>query len=77
MFSESKKIHIIEEILKIKNENTLSALENFLKKSRIKNQSSNASEISSFSGIWSKVEAENISKAIVDSCKTIHPDDWK
>ena len=77
MISESKKLYIIEEILKIKNENTLSALEKFLKKSRIKDQSINASEISSFSGIWSKVEAEDIAKAIKDSCETIHPDDWK
>ena len=36
MYSEAKKLHLMEEVLKIKNESTLSALENFLKKPKTK-----------------------------------------
>jgi hypothetical protein len=31
----------------------------------------------SFSGIWSKDEANEIERIIADSCETINPDDWK
>jgi len=77
MYTEAKKLHIIEEVLKLNNETTLSALENFLKKS-IKSETQIAGPgFKDFSGIWSKGEAEEIERIIAKSCETIHPDDWK
>jgi uncharacterized protein YbcI len=77
MYSETKKLHIIQEVLKIKSESTLSALENFLKKSKKNEASNERASFSEFSGIWSKSEAEEIEKIIAESCENIHPDDWK
>lgn len=79
MLSEARKLHVIEEVLKIKNEATLSALEDFLKKNKVKAKKQNRTEsaFSEFSGIWTKEEAEEIEKAIEESCEAINPDDWK
>jgi hypothetical protein len=77
MYTEAKKLHIIEEVLKIKSEATLTALEIFLKKSKKSENISNNKGFSEFSGIWSKDEAEEIERIIEESCETINPDDWK
>jgi len=77
MYSEAKKLHIIEEVLKINNDATLSALENFMKKSIKDGNKGEASNFSEFSGIWSKDEAEEIERIIAESCENIHPDDRK
>ena len=76
MYSEAKKLHIIEEVLKIDNEAILMELEAVLNKthgSDIKLKMS----AHDFSGIWSKEEAEEIERIIEESCETINPDDWK
>jgi len=75
MYSEAKKLHIIEEVLKIESETTLSALDDFLKKSKKIKTPTNESSYKEFSGIWSKAEAEEIERIIAESCETIHPDD--
>ncbi|GGG91364.1 hypothetical protein GCM10007415_27430 [Parapedobacter pyrenivorans] len=78
MVSEARKLHVIEEVLKIKSDDTLSALEDFLRKAKIKSKSKpKRSAFAEFSGIWSKEEAEEIERAIKEGCETIHPDDWK
>ena len=77
MYSEEKKLHIIEEVLKIKSEATLTALEVFLKKSKKGENMSNNKGFSEFSGIWSKDEAEEMERIIEESCEIINPDDWK
>ncbi len=77
MYSEAKKLHIIEEVLKINNDATLSALENFVKKSRKTAAVKDETSFSEFSGIWSKEEADEMERIIEESCETIHPDDWK
>ena len=77
MYSDLKKLHIIEEVLKIKSESTLSALESFLKKSKQTERVTKKPDFKTFSGIWSKEEADEIEKIISDTCETIHPDDWK
>jgi hypothetical protein len=76
MYSEATKLHIIEEVLKIKSEATLSALEKFIKNS---GKGENYKDVSfdEFSGIWSIDEAGEIEKIIAESCENIHPDDWK
>lgn len=76
MHIETRKLHLIEEMLKVKSEATLYALENLLKSTNNKTVKKTSS-LRDFSGIWSKDEAEEIEGIIAESCETIHPDDWK
>ena len=76
MHSEAKKLHIIEEVLKINSDATLSSLEDFVKKSKMGKSVNNRHGFGEFSGIWSKDEAEEMERIIAESCETIHPDDW-
>ena len=76
MHIETRKLHLIEEMLKVKSEATLSTLENLLKSTNNKTVKKTSS-LKDFSGIWSKDEAEEIERIIAESCETIHPDDWK
>jgi hypothetical protein len=77
MYTEAKKLHIIEEILKINNNDTLSALEKFLKNSTKEPRLKEKFRFSEFSGVWSKEEANEIERIIEESCENINPDDWK
>jgi hypothetical protein len=77
MYSEAKKLRIIEEILKIDSDKVLSSLENFLKKSINTNPINENSNFKEFSGIWTKEEADEMERIIEESCENIHPDDWK
>ena len=78
MYSEAKKLHLIEEVLKINSEATLIALENFLQSnSSTKTQISESIRFNKFSGIWSEEEAEEVEKNIAKSCDTIDSNDWK
>ena len=74
MQTEARKISLIEAVLKISNNAILAELENVLKKSKQKEESLSAKN---FLGVWSKEDAELISKAIEESCEQIHEDDWK
>ncbi len=76
MFTESRKIQLIEEVLKTTNEATLFELEAVLKKSS-RNDGGKAKSAYDFSGILTKKDAGLIEKAIEDGCEQIHPDDWK
>ena len=76
MHIETRKLHLIEEMLKVKSEATLSALEKLLKNTNNKTVKKTPS-LKDFSGIWSKDEAEEMERIIAESCETIHPDDWK
>lgn len=76
MHIETRKLHLIEEMLKVKSEATLSALEKLLKSTNNKTVKKTPS-LKDFSGIWSKDEAEEMERIIAESCETIHPDDWK
>ncbi len=71
MYAEIKKLNIIQEVLKINNQATLSALENFLKKSAKDENPLTNSGISEFSGIWSKEEAEEIQRIIEEACELV------
>ncbi len=76
MHIETRKLHLIEEMLKVKSEATLSALEKLLKNTKNKTVEKTPS-LKDFSGIWSKDEAEEMERLISESCETIHRDDWK
>ena len=75
MYTEARKIHLIEEVLKVTNEATLTALEGVLKKSN--NGKERKPNIFDFVGILTKKESNEIRKAIKETCENINPDDWK
>jgi hypothetical protein len=75
MFTETRKIHLIEEVLKVSDETTLHELENVLKKS--KSQRKKKESAYDFVGLWNKRDAEIIEKAIEDGGEQINADDWK
>jgi hypothetical protein len=76
MFTEARKIQLIEEVLKTSNETTLTMVEALLKKSA-KGIGTGKKSAHDFSGVWTKKDAALIEKAIEDSCEQINPDDWK
>jgi len=76
MFTEARKIQILEDVLKVSNEATLTASETVLNKSKKKNDKK-ALSAHEFSGLWSKKDAALIEKAITASCEQIYEDDWK
>ncbi len=76
MFIESRKIQLIEDVLKITNEATLLELEAVLKKSK-KIKEKKPLSAHDLVGVWGKKDVILIEKAIEESCEQIHPDDWK
>ena len=76
MYQEALKLHLIEEVLKVKNEAILIELEAVLKKHKQEKKYS-TSTAHDFLGAWSKEDAALIEKAIEEGCEQIHPDDWK
>ena len=78
MYTEARKIHLIEEVLKVNNEATLVRLEDALKglKKTLKRKKMKPS-IYDFVGIFSKKETSEMRTAISETCEKINPDDWK
>lgn len=76
VYREARKLHLIEEVLKIKNEAILIELEAVLKKHEQEKKTSK-STAHDFLGAWSKEDAALIDKAIEEGCEQIHQDDWK
>ena len=74
MYTDSRKIHLIEAIIKTEDENTLTQIEQVIEKTAKQGQKKSAKD---FAGIWSKEDAELIEKAIEEGCEQINPDDWK
>ena len=75
MFSEARKLHLIEDVLQLKSETTLLALENMLSKAKQDKEIKKSAH--DFVGLWSKKDATLIEKAIVEGCEQIHASDWK
>ncbi len=71
MFSETRKLNLIEKVLKVDNEEKLATLETVLKKPSIVEKSLK-SPFTALSGIWSKEEANEIEKAISESCEQLN-----
>jgi hypothetical protein len=77
MYSEARKIHLLEEVLKEKNETILIEIESVLKKSKKSTEKEKKPSIYDFVGILTKKEANDMRKAIEETSETINPDDWK
>ena len=76
MYSEAGKMHLIEDLIKVKTEVVLIEIESVLKKAAQKRQGGKPSA-HNFVGLWSKEDAEAIERTIEEACRQIHPDDWK
>lgn len=75
MYTETRKIQLIEQVLKEDNEGTLLALETVFKK--LKKPNKKKLTIYDFVGILSKKETSDMRKAIKETAETINPDNWK
>jgi hypothetical protein len=74
MYSEARKIHVIEQVLKLKSGAVLTKIEGILKK---ETKVDKKPSIYDFVGILSKKEAAEMRKAIAETCETIDQNDWK
>ena len=75
MYGDTKKIHRIEEILKINDEVILDELEKVLSKNSL--PPGGDKSLKEFSGIWTAEEAEDMKRIIEENCEQINPGDWK
>ncbi len=76
MYSEARKIQLIEEVLKINNEAVLVKLEAVLKIAEASKKTKTESA-HDFAGRISKKDAALMEAAIQEGCEQIHPDDRK
>lgn len=75
MYSEARKLHLIEEMLKVKSESIWIALEDVLK-SEVKNDIKKTN-IYDFVGVLSEKQAFAMKDAIAEACEIIDDNDWK
>lgn len=76
MYSDGKKMQLIQEVLRLDNSRVLKEIESVLKKSRkVANRKKQSAH--DLLGLWSKTDAKLIEKAIEEGCEQIHPDEWK
>ena len=74
MYADSRKIHIIEAVLKTEDDETLFKIEQVIQEPIKSKKKFSAHD---FTGILSKEDAVLIEKAIEEGCEQINPDDWK
>ncbi|RYU87982.1 hypothetical protein EWM62_15950 [Mucilaginibacter terrigena] len=74
MYTEGRKLHIIDEVLKLNSDAALAKLESVVEKLK---EETPKTGFKDFAGIWTKKEAEEIELAIKNSCENINPEDWK
>jgi hypothetical protein len=74
MHEDAKKLFLIEEILKIKDEAVLAEVETVLTRNKLPE---GCIDFKKFSGVWTEQEADEIKRIIDESCEQINPDDWK
>jgi len=75
MYLETRKIHLIEEVLKANDESILIEIESVFNKFNSKLE--NKKDIYDFVGVISKSDANEMIKAIADTCENIDSNDWK
>ena len=75
MSAESRKLHLIEAILKVEDEALLNEVEHLLEKGEVK--PGEKKKFEDFAGIITDDEAEEWLKNIKEGCEQINPDDWK
>ena len=75
MYLETRKLHLIEEVLKVNNDVILKKLESVLKIS--KKTKNKELSIFDFVGVISEKNASIMEKTIQETCETTNEDDWK
>lgn len=75
MYGEARKLHLIEEILKIENDEVLAEVESVITKNKM--HAANRKSFKDFVGIWTVEEADEMKRIIEESCEQINPNDWK
>ena len=75
MYGEAKKLHLIEEILKIENDEVLAEVEAVIAKNRM--HAVKRRSFKDYAGLMTDEEANELEKIIEEGCETINPDDWK
>lgn len=76
MYAEIRKLHLIEEVLKINDEQTLSALEAVLY-DKVMVETNSKNPFLALAGTWSKEEAWQIENTIVENCEQNDQNEWK
>ena len=76
MYSEARKLHIIEAVLKTENEAVLTAIETIVDQNNATGKRAKG-RFSALLGICSNEEAESMKKIIEENFEKINPDDWK
>jgi hypothetical protein len=71
MYGEAKKLHLIEEILKIENEAVLDEVNNVISSNKL--HAVEPKSFNKFSGIWSSSEADEMKRIIEESFEQINP----
>ena len=74
MYSDARKIHLIEEVLKVESEAVLLQLETVLNNH---NHPEKKASIYDLVGVISKKDATAMSTAITETCENIDENDWK
>ena len=78
MYSEARKIDLLQKVLKVTNEDTLIELENVIEKSKKSaRRPKKKPSIYDFMGTFTKEEANEMKRVIEITCGTVNPDDWK
>lgn len=78
MYSEARKIHLIEEVIKVTNDDVLLQLEDVLAELKLNSSSKNKKQsIYDFVGFLKKSEAKEMRAAIKETCEKINADDWE
>jgi len=75
MYSEARKIHLIEEMLKIKSDAVLIEIETIL--NSYNRTAEKKPSIYDFVGIISREAANEMKQAIAETCEIIDENDWK
>lgn len=75
MYGEARKLHLIEEILKIENDAVLAEVETVISKSKL--AAVHRRSFRDFAGLMSDAEATELEKIIEEGCEQINADDWK
>lgn len=76
MYSDARKLHTIEAVLKTENEAVLTAIETIVDQN-IATSKRAKGRFSALLGSLTNEEAESMKKTIEDNFEKINPDDWK
>lgn len=75
--TDTRKLNLIDKVLKVNSEELLTKIEKLLKSNRDIPKDIPVANISDFAGFLSKKEAKEMKEAINMTCETIDPDVWK